>query len=112
MNQVGLKTMILNVLTLVQKLDLKLVRKDGLRLNDGFAADLKVTYFRLAENLYTSCVWLCVFGCAVDIIDFDIIDFVELILIKSELSEKWFMFGHLYYKSDLYKKMLFDYFVS
>jgi hypothetical protein len=28
-----------------------------------------------------------VFGCAVEIIDFDRIDFVELILIKSELSE-------------------------
>jgi len=36
-----------------------------------------------------------VFGCAVEIIDFGRIDFVELILIKSKLNLKWFMFGYL-----------------
>jgi len=33
-----------------------------------------------------------VFGCAVEKIDFGKIDFVELILVKSELNVKWFMF--------------------
>jgi len=34
-----------------------------------------------------------VFGSTMAKIDFDWIDFVELILIKHELSVKWFMFG-------------------
>jgi len=44
-----------------------------------------------------------VFGCAVDKIDFDRIDFIELILIKIELSEKWYTFGYLYVEV-IYKK--------
>ena len=48
------------------------------------------------------------FGCAVEKIDFDIIDFVELILVKSELNVKWFMFGYLQNKSDLYEKCCLD----
>ena len=49
-----------------------------------------------------------VFGCAVEKIDFDRIDFVELILVKSELNIKWFMFGYLQNKSDLYEKCCLD----
>jgi len=41
-------------------------------------------------------------------IDFGRIDFVELILVKSELNVKLFMFGYLQNKSDLYEKCCLD----
>jgi len=44
-----------------------------------------------------------VFGSAVEKIDFDWIDFTELILDKNEFNVKWFMFGYLYNRSDLYE---------
>jgi hypothetical protein len=46
------------------------------------------------------------FGLAVTIIDFDWIDFGELILNKSELNVKWFMFGYLYNKIDLHEDVV------
>lgn len=40
----------------------------------------------------------------VKIIDFELIDFVKLILIKNELNVKWFMFEYINNKSELNNK--------
>lgn len=44
------------------------------------------------------------FDCAVTKIDFGRIYFIKLILIKNKLKVKWFIFGYIYSKNDLYKK--------